>query len=318
MFYNYKFSKRVVSFLTFFVDLQLARIYNYINRIIGRRVDMFKSISAREMRLLPLYVYGSQSLYNQAPMRREKGIMLHSQFSLCRSGEGVFTDYNNITHRVRRGDVMYFLSAVPNSYAPTSEPWGVDYIVCGGNALMSYAEALGLSKSGVINISDKRRDIVDELFEKIVTLNNLKGENTHAQCSRLLYELMAVLGYEIESGRGKSSVKKAELIAPCVDYIKSNYMEDISMAHLAEMIGITPTYLGILFREVYNITPQKLLVNIRIENAKRLLTVQKNAGLAEIASLSGFNSTSYLCNTFKRYMGMTPDEYRRANTYTDI
>ena len=79
----------------------------------GQTGKMFKSISAKELRLLPVYVYGSESLAHQTEVNRGKGMMLHSQFSFCRSGEGVFVDTNNVTHTVKYGDVMYFIASEP-------------------------------------------------------------------------------------------------------------------------------------------------------------------------------------------------------------
>lgn len=70
-------------------------------------------------------------------------------------------------------------------------------------------------------------------------------------------------------------------------------MHDISISALAEMIKVTPTYLGIIFKKVYNITPQKFLTNIRIENSKQLLVSNKNMSLSDVAINSGFNSESY-------------------------
>ena len=66
---------------------------------------MFKPVSAKEERLLPVYVYGSESLEHQAQISRGKGFMLHSQISVCYSGEGVFTDHNNVSHKVQSGDI---------------------------------------------------------------------------------------------------------------------------------------------------------------------------------------------------------------------
>ena len=71
---------------------------------------MFKPVSAKEERLLPVYVYGSESLEHQAQISRGKGFMLHSQISVCYSGEGVFTDHNNVFAQSskRRYYVLYF------------------------------------------------------------------------------------------------------------------------------------------------------------------------------------------------------------------
>ena len=277
---------------------------------------MFKPVSEREERLLPVYVYGSEALQHQAQISRDAGFMLHSQLSVCYSGEGIFTDHNNISHRVKRGDVMYFTSATPNSYKPVVSPWKMDYIVMGGYALNEIMPFLGYSKSGVIHIDDNIRDTVYENFKTIIKLNNSHTADTHALCSRILYRLL----YDISSciSTGKNESEKLALIMPCVNYIKSNYMHDVSISYLADMINVTPTYLGIIFKKIYNITPQKFLTNIRIEHSKQLLVNHKNMTLSDIAAESGFNSESYFCNTFKKYMGITPSEYRSINTFGEI
>ena len=252
---------------------------------------MFKPVSAKEERLLPVYVYGSESLEHQAQISRGKGFMLHSQISVCYSGEGVFTDHNNVSHKVQSGDVM------------------------GGYALIELMMFLGYSKSGVIYLTENIKEKVYQNFKTIIELNNSNTENAHSICSRLLYIVLFDIASCIE---GNPNNSKANLIKPCINYIKSNYMHDISISALAEMIKVTPTYLGIIFKKVYNITPQKFLTNIRIEKSKQLLVNNKNMSLSDVAINSGFNSESYFCNTFKKYIGITPTEYRSINTFGEI
>ena len=128
---------------------------------------MFKPVSAKEERLLPVYVYGSESLEHQAQISRGKGFMLHSQISVCYSGEGVFTDHNNVSHKVQSGDIMYFTSATSNSYKPTSVPWKTDYIVMGGYALIELMMFLGYSKSGVIHLTENIKEKVYKNLDEI-------------------------------------------------------------------------------------------------------------------------------------------------------
>lgn len=64
-------------------------------------------------------------------------------------------------------------------------------------------------------------------------------------------------------------------------------MHDISISALAEMIKVTPTYLGIIFKKVYNITPQKFLTNIRIEKSKQLLVSNKICHFRMLQSIPG-------------------------------
>lgn len=275
---------------------------------------MFKPISSREERLLPVYVYGSEALAHQAKMSRDTGYMLHSQISLCHSGEGVFTDHNNISHKVSGGDIMYFTSSSPNSYQPVINPWRMDYIVMGGYALYELMMFLGYSKSGVIHLNDEIHDSVYDNFKRLIEINNSGINDTHSVCSRILYRLLL----DISSCISSDENNKNDLITPCVNYIKSNYMNDISISYLADIINVTPTYLGIVFKKVYGITPQKFLTNIRIDRSKYLLVNYKDMPLSDISAQCGFNSTSYFCNTFKKLMGITPTEYRSINTLGEI
>ena len=144
---------------------------------------MFKPVSAKEERLLPVYVYGSESLEHQAQISRGKGFMLHSQISVCYSGEGVFTDHNNVSHKVQSGDIMYFTSETSNSYKPISVPWKTDYIVMGGYALIELMMFLGYSKSGVIhlteNIKEKVKDAAGAMVRATITEDYKAPEHHH-------------------------------------------------------------------------------------------------------------------------------------------
>ena len=130
------------------------------------------------------------------------------------------------------------------------------------------------------NIKEK----VYQNFKTIIELNNSNTEIAHSICSRLLYTVLFDIASCIE---GNPNNSKANLIKPCIDYIKSNYMHDISISALAEMIKVTPTYLGIIFKKVYNITPQKFLTNIRIEKSKQLLVSNKNSHFRMLQSIPG-------------------------------
>ena len=272
---------------------------------------MFSNISAAETRLLPVFVYGSEKLSHQRSIVRSKGFILYSQFSLCKQGEGVFTDNNSVSFPVREGDIIYFQSSTPHAYKPVTKKWEVEYIVAGGLALERAMDCVGFSKSGVVTPRSEDKAEISCLFSSIIQINSRCTENSHAECSRLLYRLImkTALAFAPPDDRKKA------LAVPCADYLRRNYMNDISISALAESLGISPTYMGIVFKEVYKTTPQRFLTTIRIETAKKLLARNKSMRLSEIAELSGFNSTSYLCNIFKRHTGMSPEEYRRLNTY---
>lgn len=94
-------------------------------------------------------------------------------------------------------------------------------------------------------------------------------------------------------------------------YLEKNYTKDISLARVAEVVGVTPNYLGQLFLQYCDCTFTDALNHLRIEAAKQLLE-NPSFRIYEVAERTGFSSTTYFFRVFKKYEGCTPMEYRAA------
>jgi two-component system response regulator YesN len=93
-----------------------------------------------------------------------------------------------------------------------------------------------------------------------------------------------------------------------VRYIKANYPKEISLGSIAQEIRVSPYYLSKLFRKYTGKTCTELIAEERIEAAKRLLN--QNYSSKETCFQVGFNSQNYFLKIFKKYVGVTPGEYR--------
>ena len=92
-------------------------------------------------------------------------------------------------------------------------------------------------------------------------------------------------------------------------YILQHLSEKITTDQLARQLGINRTYLNSLFQKQTNMSPAAYVMMLRLDEAKRLLTISKKP-LGEIAENLGFSSQSHFQNSFKREFGLTPTEYR--------
>ena len=111
----------------------------------------------------------------------------------------------------------------------------------------------------------------------------------------------------IEKVRGGKNVSK--LTIDIRNYILQHLSNPITTRDIAEYIGANRTYLCKLFREQNGITINRYILNVKIEEARRLL-VATNKSLAEIAFCLGFSSQSHFHNTFHRLCGTTPKQFR--------
>jgi AraC family transcriptional regulator len=94
-----------------------------------------------------------------------------------------------------------------------------------------------------------------------------------------------------------------------LDYIHDHLEQDIKLADLAELLGMSQFHFSHLFKQAVGIAPYQYLLQQRIERAKQLLK-QTDQSIIEIALSCGFNSHSHLSKQFRQVTGLTPTAYR--------
>jgi len=95
------------------------------------------------------------------------------------------------------------------------------------------------------------------------------------------------------------------------EIIHAHFSEQLSLASIAESVGIHPVHLARSFRQRYYCTVGDYVRRIRIEFTCRKISAS-DATLAEISSAAGFFDQSHFAKTFKQLTGMTPGKYRES------
>jgi AraC family transcriptional regulator len=98
-------------------------------------------------------------------------------------------------------------------------------------------------------------------------------------------------------------------LQPAIDYIHTHLNRDLSLAELASVINISPTYFAGLFKQVMGISPHQYVIQQRVKRAKLMLS-KTDLAIADIALQVGFSNQSHLTQQFKRLTGITPKQVR--------
>lgn len=99
------------------------------------------------------------------------------------------------------------------------------------------------------------------------------------------------------------------LINAACDHLRRNLAENISIAQLAHIFHVSQRLLELHAKKILGHSLREETLRIRLENVKLLLR-ETGASLSEIASASGFGSSTALMLVFKRRFGMTAGDYR--------
>lgn len=103
-----------------------------------------------------------------------------------------------------------------------------------------------------------------------------------------------------------------EVIRPAVEYINTNFCENITVQQLADIVHLSKSYFMARFRQAAGVGAIEYINQLRIKKACRLLAESK-LNAADIAFDCGFRNLSNFNRLFRKAVGCTPVEYRKIN-----
>ncbi|MDQ8735862.1 response regulator [Paenibacillus sp. LHD-38] len=116
-----------------------------------------------------------------------------------------------------------------------------------------------------------------------------------------------------ESGQLVAELRKEQQkggIQKIKSYIEMNYSQNMSLKSIAAQFYVNPVYLGQLFKKTYGVYFNEFLLQLRVNEAKKLLRQSCAMRIYEIAEKVGFSNADYFVTQFEKIEHMTPTEYR--------
>lgn len=97
-------------------------------------------------------------------------------------------------------------------------------------------------------------------------------------------------------------------------FIRNNYVRDLSLEEVAEHLQLHPNYLCTLLKRKTGLTFVHYLRMVRIEKAKLLMRGNPNISMEQISHSVGYENARHFYKVFKQYVGQTPGSYRETVT----
>lgn len=117
---------------------------------------------------------------------------------------------------------------------------------------------------------------------------------------------LSILGQPLMSQQENADVP---LIQRARTYIQEHHREKLRLARVARACGTSMYYFGKRFTAEMGLHFTRYLAVVRVEEA-RMLLLNPNLRMDDIASEAGFKSVKHFSRVFKRIVGQPPDAYR--------
>lgn len=231
----------------------------------------------------------------------------------CVDGEGEL-EADRIHYPVLPGDTFIIDIPGENHYflPEHSSHWEVLYLEFSKECL-PLIRKIHRNTGPVIHLT-KESGLPDKMFSIYENALNNKLK-TFFENTKIAYDLwMDLTSYALM--RSDSEISKIDYAKTYID--QYYYMEDLNLDLIAEHTGMSKYYMCKEFHKKYGISPGKYLNELRISQACRLLTVNSEHTLQDIARMVGYSNNNYFGKVFKAAKGITPDKFRKQTTQYDI
>jgi len=92
-------------------------------------------------------------------------------------------------------------------------------------------------------------------------------------------------------------------------FIDKNFSEKIDLDNIAEESCFSKFHFIRLFKKAYGKTPHKYLTDVRIEQARKLLS--ENISVSDVCFSVGFDSITSFTGLFKKVNGISPSSFQK-------
>ena len=101
-------------------------------------------------------------------------------------------------------------------------------------------------------------------------------------------------------------------VSQCIDYIYDHLHEKILLEDLADVAGVSTSYISKLFHSEVNVTIAQYIQQKRVDAAKNLLIFTEYS-ISDIANYLQFSTESYFISVFGKFCGLTPKKFRELH-----
>lgn len=175
------------------------------------------------------------------------------------------------------------------------------------NALISH------EKRPVVSLRTYR-DAIRQAMGRIYRLHRSRFPD--AYLAPVMADLVLAMTYfelsEQEKSMDRTPIlqKNETLMRDITEYLDNNYRnENLRMRDLVRQFHVSESFLSHAFAKETGLSPKRYIVLRRIGEAQSLLE-NTDLPIGEIVTELGFSSSVHFSSTFKKYVGMSPREYR--------
>lgn len=180
--------------------------------------------------------------------------------------------------------------------------------VSGSQAFFIIKEAISIFMVQLRNyqFNNERVNEIHEKFKKELQ-NYFSYDQLFLNVDNLIKEIMD----EVMTGKKQLDIRPIRLAK---QYIQTNYMKHITLEEVSSVVGFSSAYFSSMFKKESGQNFVEYISEVRMNRAKDFLKTT-NLSIAVICKDVGYSDIKHFTQSFKRYTGLKPNEFRKLYSW---
>ncbi|GAY72199.1 AraC family transcriptional regulator [Lentilactobacillus kosonis] len=253
----------------------------------------------------PLYCESIGYNWKERSVNRPTGYATYHWLQ-TESGSGTVV-INNQSMVLQPNQGILLKDHLPHQYHPNpGDSWTTSFLTFDG-PLMDIMTNLFEVKNYVIikQLAPALTTFISKYFDTFVgkDLVSLNEQSIN------LYRFLTLV-HDNELYAHQANLHNQKIGTQIIQFINRHYSEPITNKSISNATRYSVAYQNRVFTKIYNQTPLEYLDNYRMQKAKEFLLTQANWDVNKVAEETGFGSSSQFIFHFRKYFGVTPNQFR--------
>ncbi|MDY0394560.1 helix-turn-helix domain-containing protein [Virgibacillus halophilus] len=230
-------------------------------------------------------------------------------FQYTVSGEGRLEVHGKV-HKLKPGQGFLIMAPGPYRYwqEPSQKFWEFKFITL-SLGLTSLWSSIIKQNGHIINFGNfKNQNDVLTYWEYIYGLACSDAIKNVYTSSSLAYCFLMELQRWVDRAPEERALSRP--IRDCMTFIQKNFHKSIGLREMTLASGVSKYHLIRLFKENLGESPVQYLIKLRIKKAVQLI-IDTSDSMENIAIQCGFSSGNYFAKVFKKWMKVSPSDFRQ-------
>jgi AraC family transcriptional regulator, arabinose operon regulatory protein len=189
-------------------------------------------------------------------------------------------------------------------WASENDPWSIYWIHFGGAKCHRFEKYFGRPIMIKACVSSRFDDHI-KLFNEILTALGLGFSKENIEFANLTFPSLLASFFYLETYRASKGFQSKNPVDQAIFFMQENLNKSIKIQDIANHVQLSESHLSKIFRNKTGSSPFDYFINLKMQEAIRLLT-NKSLRIKEVAFSLGYEDPFYFSRLFKKHIGKSP------------